>query len=487
MSNRTIATYTLGCKVNQYETNAVEEVFTDNGYTLIDFDDKADIYIINTCTVTSMSDRKSRQVIRRAKKNNKDSVVVVIGCYAQNEPDEVIKIQDVNLVMGTKDKNKIYEEVQKITNTDKIVKVTDIMQETEFENLSVKNYAKNTRAFVKIQDGCDRYCTYCIIPYTRGKVRSRKLEDIIKEVTTLAENGYKEVVLTGIHVASYGKDFKKKDIYTGLIQNKLGSEIEKNTYELHTDDKIIKNSINVSNEDEVIYGKEINQLDINSKISLIDVIEEISKIQSIERIRTSSVEPLIITDDFLQRVSKIEKFCPHFHLSLQSGCDETLKRMNRRYTTKEYKDAVEKIRKYFDNPAITTDIITGFPSETQEEFEKTYKYLKEINLYEMHIFPFSRRSGTKAYDMENQLDNKTKHERSEILINLARHNKAEFEKNMIDKIQSVLFEQKIGDYYEGHTKNYVKIYVKSDKNLSGNILNIHIKKLEDEKLIGEIV
>lgn len=451
MNKRTVATYTLGCKVNQYETNAVEEIFTQNGYTLTDFDDKSDIYIINTCTVTSMSDRKSRQVIRRAKKNNKDSVVVVMGCYAQNDPDAIIKIEDVNLVVGTKDKNKIFEEVQKITNHDKVVKVTSIMEEVEFENLSVTSYTKNTRAFVKIQDGCDRYCSYCIIPYTRGRIRSRNISDIVKEVQSLSDNGYKEVVLTGIHIASYGKDLKRSK--TEFIP-----------------------IINSQKEDFV-----------QADASLIDVIEEVSKIKNLYRIRIGSVEPIIISEDFLERISKIDKFCPHFHLSLQSGCDDTLKRMNRRYTTDEYKEAVQKIRQYFDTPAITTDIIAGFPGETDEEFEKTYSYLSDINLYEMHIFPFSRRSGTKAYDMKNQIDNDVKHKRSEKLIALANRNKEEFEKGLIGKTFDVLFEQREEQYYQGYTKNYVKIYVKTQKDLSGKLLDVRINSFENDKLIGELI
>jgi len=450
MNNKTIATYTLGCKVNQYETNAVEEIFTQNGYTLTDFDDKSDIYIINTCTVTSMSDRKSRQVIRRAKKNNKDAIVVVMGCYAQNDPDAIIKIEDVNLVLGTKDKNKIFEEVQKISKHDKVVRVTNIMDELEFENLSVTSYTKNTRAFVKIQDGCDRYCSYCIIPYTRGRIRSRNISDVVREVQSLSDNGYKEVVLTGIHIASYGKDLKKsKDELIPIIDSQKDDFIQ-------------------------------------ADISLIDVIEEVSKISNIHRVRIGSVEPIIVTDDFLKRLTKIEKFCPHFHLSLQSGCDDTLKRMNRRYTTDEYRDAVLKIRQYFDSPVITTDIITGFPGETQEEFEKTYLYLSDINLYEMHIFPFSRRSGTKAYDMKNQIDNDTKHKRSEKLIALANKNKNDFEQNLIGKTVDVLFEQKDEQYYHGYTKNYVKIHVKSDKELSGKLIDVRINALENGRLIGEI-
>lgn len=451
MNKKTIATYTLGCKVNQYETNAVEEIFTQNGYILTDFDDKSDIYIINTCTVTSMSDRKSRQVIRRAKKNNKDAVVVVMGCYAQNDPDAIIKIEDVNLVVGTKDKNKIFEEVQKITNHDKVVKVTSIMEEVEFENLSVTSYTKNTRAFVKIQDGCDRYCSYCIIPYTRGRIRSRIISDIVKEVQSLSDNGYKEVVLTGIHIASYGKDLKKSK--TEFIP-----------------------IINSQKEDFV-----------QADASLIDVIEEVSKIKNLYRIRIGSVEPIIISEDFLERISMIDKFCPHFHLSLQSGCDYTLKRMNRRYTTDEYKEAVQKIRKYFDTPAITTDIIAGFPGETEEEFEKTYSYLSDINLYEMHIFPFSRRSGTKAYDMKDQIDNDVKHRRCEKLIALANRNKEEFEKGLIGKTFDVLFEQREEQYYQGYTKNYVKIYVKTQKDLSGKLLDVRINSFENDKLIGELI
>lgn len=451
MNKRTVATYTLGCKVNQYETNAVEEIFTQNGYTLTDFDDKADIYIINTCTVTSMSDRKSRQVIRRAKKNNKDAVVVVMGCYAQNDPDAIIKIEDVNLVVGTKDKNKIFEEVQKITNHDKVVKVTSIMEEVEFENLSVTSYTKNTRAFVKIQDGCDRYCSYCIIPYTRGRIRSRNISDIVKEVQSLSDNGYKEVVLTGIHIASYGKDLKRSKTEFIPIINSQKEDL------------------------------------VQADASLIDVIEEVSKIKNLYRIRIGSVEPIIISEDFLERISKIDKFCPHFHLSLQSGCDYTLKRMNRRYTTDEYKEAVQKIRQYFDTPAITTDIIAGFPGETDEEFEKTYSYLSDINLYEMHIFPFSRRSGTKAYDMKNQIDNDVKHKRSEKLIALANRNKEEFEKGLIGKTFDVLFEQREEQYYQGYTKNYVKIYVKTQKDLSGKLLDVRINSFENDKLIGELI
>lgn len=441
MQNKTFATYTLGCKVNQYETNAVEEVFIEDGFTLTDFDEKADVYIINTCTVTAMSDKKSRQIIRRAKKQNKNSLVVVIGCYSQISPDEVAKIEDVNLVMGTSNKKGILQEVKKLKLTDKVIKVNSLKDENEFENLDTKAHSKNQRAFLKIQDGCDRYCSYCIIPYTRGKVRSRRKEDILKEIEELSKNDYKEVVLTGIHVASYGKDFRLKSL---------------------------KEQENVN--------------DINENY-LLDVIESIAQNDGIKRIRIGSLEPVIITDNFLEKLTKIEKFCPHFHLSLQSGCDETLSRMNRRYTTEEYEESVNKIRKYFDNPAITTDVIVGFPGETEEEFNKTFDYLKKIKLYQMHIFPFSRRSGTKAYYMPNQIPEQIKHTRVEILKKLDEQNRDSFENNMIGKIEQVLFEQRAGEYFEGHTKNYVKLYMKTEQDLSGILQNVLIYEKIDDRLI----
>ena len=287
-----VSMYTLGCKVNQYETDAMIELFKNRGYEIGEFDEFSDVYVINTCTVTAMSDKKSRQMIRRAKKINPESVMAVVGCYSQKSPDEIISIDGVNLVMGTSDRNKIVSEVEKLTGIEKVVEVIDIMKQREFEDLSLSNLKGKTRAFLKIQEGCDRFCSYCIIPYTRGPVRSRKLEDIIKEVKELSEKGFSEIVLTGIHVASYGKD-------------------------------------------------------LNEKNSLLDVITEIGKIENVKRIRTSSVEPLIITKEFLEGISKVEQFCPHFHLSLQSGCDETLKRMNRRYDTKMYKSAVDMIRNIY--------------------------------------------------------------------------------------------------------------------------------------------
>ncbi len=429
--HKQVAFFTLGCKVNQYETDAMEHLFRDVGYEVTDFENFADVYVINTCTVTSMSDKKSRQMIRRAKKHNENAIIAVVGCYSQKSPDEVIAIEGVNLVMGTSDRNKIVTEVEKLDVKDHVIEVEDIMKQRVFEALSIEETYGKTRAFLKIQEGCDRFCSYCIIPYTRGPVRSRPINDIISEVKSLAKNGYKEVVLTGIHVASYGKD--------------LGD------------------------------------------IRLIDVIKAINDIDGIHRIRTSSVEPLIITDDFLSELKEIDKFCPHFHLSLQSGSDSVLERMNRRYDKAEYKSAVDKIRKIYPDAAITTDIIVGFPGETEMEFEETRLYLKEMKLYEMHIFKYSPREGTKAAVMNEQVKPELKNRRSEILIKLADKNKYDFEKGFVDKEVEVLFETCNNGIYEGHTKNYIKVYAHSDVDIIGEIALVRLEKIENKKLFGKII
>ena len=368
-----VAFYTLGCKVNQYETEAMLELFEKEGYEKAETEDYADVYVINTCTVTHMSDRKSRQYIRRMKKKNPDAIIAVVGCYSQVSPEEILSIDEVNLVMGTNDRKKIVEEVKKIDASRKVSTVDDIMKVKAFEEIEINKTNGKTRAFMKIQDGCDRYCSYCIIPYARGRVRSRDLESIVKEVENLASNGYKEVVLTGIHVASYGKDIKDSDI------------------------------------------------------KLLDVIKQINDIEGIERIRLSSVEPILFTDEFVEAVSTMDKVCPHYHLSLQSGCDETLKRMKRRYTTEEYKAIVDRLRAAIPNVSITTDVIVGFPGETNEEFDKTYEFLKDIELTHMHVFKYSPRKGTPAATMENQVDPSTKHDRSEKLLQLNEENFNKFE------------------------------------------------------------
>ena len=433
-----VAFYTLGCKVNQYETEAMLEMFKEDGYEQVGSEDYADVYVINTCTVTHMSDRKSRQYIRRMKKKNPDAIIAVVGCYSQVSPEEILEIEEVNLVMGTNERRTIVDEIKKLEVVEgdkKASTVDDIMKVRAFEEIEISQSNGRTRAFMKIQDGCDRFCTYCIIPYARGgKVRSRDMESIVNEAKTLAENGYEEVVLTGIHVASYGKDLK-----------------EENT-------------------------------------TLLDVIKRINEIDGIKRIRTSSVEPILFTDEFVNEVSKMEKVMPHYHLSLQSGCDETLKRMNRRYTTKEYKDIVDKLRSAIPNVAITTDVIVGFPGETEEEFEQTYNFLKDVELSQMHIFKYSPRKGTKAADMDNQVSPQIKHERSEKLLQLNKENFEKFASKSLGKEFEVLFEQNVGkNKYEGLTPNYLKTIVTSNEDISGKILKVKITEVKDEYVEGILV
>nr|WP_294570969.1 tRNA (N(6)-L-threonylcarbamoyladenosine(37)-C(2))-methylthiotransferase MtaB [uncultured Romboutsia sp.] len=430
-----VAFYTLGCKVNQYETEAMLEMFKKEGYTQVDSEDFADVYVINTCTVTHMSDRKSRQYIRRMKKKNPDAIIAVVGCYSQVSPEEILEIEEVNLVMGTNERRQIVEEIKKLDASKKASTVDDIMKVRAFEEIEISQTNGRTRAFIKIQDGCDRFCTYCIIPYARGgKVRSRDLESIVSEVEKLVLNGYKEVVLTGIHVASYGKDVK------------------------------------------------------DESINLLTVIKAINEIDGIERIRLSSVEPVLFTDEFVSEVSKMKKVCPHYHLSLQSGCDETLKRMNRRYTTKEYKEIVDRLRENIPNVAITTDVIVGFPGETNDEFKSTYEFLKEIELSQMHVFKYSPRKGTPAATMENQIDPQMKQLRSDKLLNLNKENFNKFAGRFIGQEVDVLFEQSIAENtYEGLTPNYIRVVVKSDKDIHGEILKVKLTDIRDEYVEGILI
>lgn len=430
-----VAFYTLGCKVNQYETEAMLEMFKKDGYIQVESEDFADVYVINTCTVTHMSDRKSRQYIRRMKKKNPDAIIAVVGCYSQVSPEEILDIEEVNLVMGTNERRQIVEEIKKIDASKKVSTVDDIMKVRAFEEIEISQSNGKTRAFMKIQDGCDRFCTYCIIPYARGgKVRSRSINSILEEANKLANNGYKEIVLTGIHVASYGKDLRQE------------------------------------------------------QTTLLNVIKEIDKIEGIKRIRLSSVEPILFTDEFVSEVSKMEKVCQHYHLSLQSGCDETLKRMNRRYTTEEYKTIVDRLRENIPNVAITTDIIVGFPGETNDEFNKTYEFLKEIELSQMHIFKYSPRKGTPAATMENQVDPQMKQFRSDKLLNLNKENFNKFASRFIDKELDVLFESNVvDDMYEGLTTNYIRVVVPSEKDIQGEILKVKITKVKDEYIEGILV
>lgn len=432
---KTVAFYTLGCKVNQYETEAMGEIFEKAGYQIVESESLADVYVINTCTVTNLGDRKSRQFIRRAKRKNPEAIIAVVGCYSQTAPDEVQSIEGVNIILGTNDRNKIVEYVEKVQReNEKINAVKDIMEIHAFEEMKIDEIKGKTRAFLKIQEGCNQYCTYCIIPYARGPVRSRKIEDIMAEVKRLANNEFKEVVLTGIHVASYGKEFKN--------------------------------------------------------ISLLDVIKNVHEVEGIERIRLSSIEPKIMTEAFVSEISALRKVCPHFHLSLQSGCDETLRRMNRKYTTDEYKTIVNRLRKFMPEVSITTDIMVGFPGETEEEFEKTLKFVKEIGFSQIHVFKYSPRKGTPAAQYENQIPSKVKNVRSEKLIRTARESMMVYHEKFIGKIKEVLFEtvsHEMEGYYEGLTGNYIRVLCPSQESLEGKLLKVQLKEIAGETVIGKLM
>lgn len=403
--------------------------FIENGYEIVEHNQKADIYVVNTCTVTNMSDRKSRQMLRRVKELNKEAIVVACGCYVQVSKEEVEKINEIDLILGNNEKKDIVKYVEEyIKKADKEQKIENVMYQKEFVDFGDIVYTEKTRAVIKIQDGCDRFCSYCIIPYARGRVRSRKPESILSEIKKIANKGIKEVVITGIHIASYGKDFKEE-------------------------------------------------------YSLIDLLEEINEIEGIERIRLGSIEPLIITEEFMERLIKLEKICHHFHLSLQSGCDETLKRMNRRYSTKEFKNIVSLLRKYYEDVILTTDIIVGFPQESKEEFNTTYKFLEEINFYKMHIFKYSPRKGTKAAQMSGQIDGKEKEERSKKLIELSNKNQYEYNKKCIGKEVEVLFEERKNGYYQGHTQNFILAMCKSEGKLENKLVKVKCIDAKTEEII----
>ena len=430
------ALHNLGCKVNAYETEAMQHLLEEAGYEIVPFTQKADVYVINTCSVTNMADRKSRQMLHKAKKNNPNSIVVAAGCYVQTSEKEVLNDLSVDIVIGNDRKHdlvRLLEEYSLDSVNDTVDDIND--GKHDFEELFIDQTKEHTRAFIKVQDGCNQFCSYCIIPYARGRVRSRRFENVIAEVERLAANGFKEVVLTGIHLSSYGVDFEEA---TGLLE----------------------------------------------------LIQAVNAVKGIERIRLGSLEPKIVTEHFASELSKLDKICPHFHLSLQSGCDATLKRMNRKYTTKEYERGCELLRKYFVHPAITTDVIVGFPGETEEEFEQTKAYLEHIHFYEMHIFKYSKRKGTRAAVMSDQIDEQIKAVRSEKLIALGHDMSKEFRKFYIGKNEEVLFEEKavIGDkeYFVGYTKEYVKVAKKTDENLENQIVSGRISgMLTDEILLFE--
>lgn len=431
-----VAFVTLGCKTNQYETDALMDLFYKNRYEIVDFEDFSDIYVINTCTVTHVSDKKSRQMIRRAKKNNPNGIVVVVGCYAQISPDEVKAIEGVDIVIGTDARSDMLHYIADYQSgeTEKpYVIVKDIMKVSHFEEMTLGAVTAHTRAFIKIQEGCNQYCSYCIIPYARGHVRSRSIEHVLSEVQQLTLRGYKEFVLTGIHIGSYGLDLEN--------------------------------------------------------VTLIDLIEAIHTVEGVKRIRLGSVEPRLITDAFVQRLKPLNKVCDHFHLSLQSGSNSVLKRMNRKYTSEAFYQSVIKLREIYDAPSLTTDIIVGFPGETEAEFEDTYAFVKKIAFSEIHVFPFSKREGTPAAEMEQQVDPNVKKQRSERLIALGKEMNDVYVHSFESQIATVLIEERKGSECIGHSSNYLKVHiVDSDHSLKqGEIYSVLIKETNNHKITGEIV
>ena len=427
---KTVAFHTLGCKVNTYETEAMQQLMEAAGYSCVEFGERADVYIINTCSVTNIADRKSRQMLHRARKMNEDAIVVAAGCYVESAKNKIDEDLSIDIIVGNNNKNEIVNIINEYLK-DKIKNkfIIDINKETEYEEFNISKINDHTRAFIKVQDGCNQFCSYCIIPFTRGRVRSRKMENIIDEVKNLSASGYKEIVLTGIHLSSYGVDF---------LDESYNKRMEKLTQTEESDEEFV------------------------TKNELLCLIENIANIEGIERVRIGSLEPRIIQENFIKSLSKIDKFCPHFHLSLQSGCDKTLKSMNRKYTADEFYEGVKLIRKYFDSPAITTDIIVGFPGETNTDFEESKAFVEKVKFYETHIFPYSIREGTKAANMP-QVDGNEKVRRANVLNEINLNNQKEFRALRIGKEDELLCEEifvKDGvEYFIGYTKEYVKIAV----------------------------
>lgn len=409
----------------------MKQKFIEADYKIVDFEKEADVYVVNTCTVTNMSDRKSRQIIRRVKEQNKDSILVVTGCYAQVAKEELETIEEIDIVLGNQEKKDIVTYVEE-KQKEKIRKVSNILYERDFAEFGTTTYTDKTRAVIKIQDGCDRFCSYCIIPYARGRIRSRKKEEVIAEIKEIAKKGIKEVVITGIHLASYGKDYKPH-------------------------------------------------------IPLIELLKEVNKIEGINRIRLGSLEPTLMTKEFIEELVKLEKVCDHFHLSLQSGCNATLERMNRRYRIEEFEEGIQLIRRHYPNASLTTDVIVGFPGETEEEFKETYEFLERIKFYKMHVFKYSPRKGTKAAVMPNQIAGEIKEGRSRKLIELSNKNQEEQNENYIGKEVAVLFEELEEGYIKGHTSNYMMVYVKSnDKTIENTIQRVTITQAIGDNLVGEL-
>ena len=431
---RKAALHNLGCKVNAYETEAMEQLLEAAGYEIVGFEEKADVYVINTCSVTNVADKKSRQMLHRAKKMNPEAVVIAAGCYVQSAGEELLKDTSVDILIGNNEKVNLPSILENWEKEHNPLHVHDLTREHTYEELTLSHTAGHTRAFMKIQDGCNQFCTYCIIPYTRGRVRSRRLSDIVAEAGRLAENGYQEVVLTGIHLDSYGTDLEEHE-------------------------------------------------------NLLTVIQEIAKIDGIKRIRLGSLEPRIMTEEFVAGLAAEEKLCPHFHLSLQSGCDATLKRMNRRYSAEEFRQCCERLRRHFDDPALTTDVIVGFPGETEEEFTATVEFLKDICFYETHVFKYSRRKGTKADRMPDQIPEQIKNQRSDVLLALTEKNSGEYRKKLLGRTVKVLLEEEstIGGttYLAGHTREYVKVAVAPETAAAGEIIDVKVTGLLKDMVLGE--
>lgn len=433
---KTVAFYTLGCKVNQYETEAMEELFIQEGYSIVDFGSPADVYVINTCTVTHHGDSKSRQAIRRAKKTNPEAVVAVVGCYVQVSPDEVTSIQGVDVVLGTADKSKVVELVEEAAKGGRPLKVVrNFSRKEDFEELALKQRHKGrTRAFVKVQEGCRQFCTYCIIPYARGPIRSRPANLVVEQVERLVQLGYREVVLTGIHVTSYG-------------------------------------------------------VDPGADTDLLGLIKRVHKIDGLDRIRLSSLEPTYMTEDVIKEIARLEKVCRHFHLSLQSGCDQTLNRMGRRYTTAQYRGIVERLKTELPGVAVTTDVMVGFPGETREEFEETYRFLQGLKLYNMHVFKYSPRKGTPAAGFDAQVGAGEKDERSSALLNLAAECRKSFHDGFVGKSLPVLYEQRNSSFpgcFEGLTDNYIKVLVPAGDDLNNKLITTRLTGSTKDYMTGEV-
>ena len=420
-----VALHNLGCKVNAYEVEAMQQLLENAGYETVPFEEGADVYVINTCTVTNIADRKSRQMLHKAKKMNPDAIVVATGCYAQADTEKLKEDTAVDLILGNNQKTQIVEALEEYEKEHaKQVQVIEINRTKEYEELSISSTAEHVRAYIKVQDGCNQFCTYCIIPFARGRVRSRKIEEVLSEVETLAAKGYKEVVLTGIHLSSYGVDFPKEE-----------------------------------------------------RESLLSLIQAVSRVEGISRIRLGSLEPRIITEEFLEGIVKTGKVCPHFHLSLQSGCNKTLKNMNRRYSAQEYAEKCELIRKFYPAPALTTDVIVGFPQETEEDFEESYEFVKKIHFYETHIFKYSRRHGTKAASMDGQLTEAAKAQRSDRMLELHEIRAREYEEAMIGKKMELLLEEEIEidgrSWYVGHSREYVRAVIsKTDAHRVNDLVTV---------------